>query len=293
MIRSMTAFASSEKIEEKFSIVIEIRSYNHRYLDIALRVPTGYRALEDKIKSLVTDSVTRGRVEILVTIKEDIQDALAFEINEPKAAKYYDSLVRLKEMLKLHGEIPLDLLVKQEDIIKPIWMNKDLSAAWTAVKGCLCEALNDLESMRRQEGEALAKDFDKRLVRIEKYIDHIEKDSLDLMQHYQARLRERLSTLTKGMVNLEPERIMQEAAFLAERSDITEEIVRAKSHLRQFRLFMDSEEPEGRKLNFLLQELNREFNTIGSKTESANAVHKVVEVKSELEKMREQVMNVE
>ncbi|MEE8416044.1 MAG: YicC/YloC family endoribonuclease [Desulfobacterales bacterium] len=293
MIRSMTAFASSEKIEEKFSIVIEIRSYNHRYLDIALRVPTGYRALEDKIKSLVTDSVTRGRVEILVTIKEDIQDALAFEINEPKAAKYYDALVRLKEMLKLHGEIPLDLLAKQEDIIKPIWMNKDLSAAWTAVKGCLCEALNDLEGMRRQEGEALAKDFDKRLVRIEKYIDHIEKDSLDLMQHYQARLKERLSTLTKGVVNLEPERIMQEAAFLAERSDITEEIVRAKSHLRQFRLFMDSEEPEGRKLNFLLQELNREFNTIGSKTESANAVHKVVEVKSELEKMREQVMNVE
>jgi len=289
----MTAFASSEKIEEKFSIVIEIRSYNHRYLDIALRVPSGYRALEDKIKSLITDSVTRGRVEILVTIKEDIQDALAFEINEPKAAKYYDALVRLKEMLKLHGEIPLDLLVKQEDIIKPIWMNKDLSAAWTAVKGCLREALNDLEGMRRQEGEALAKDFDKRLARIEKYIDHIEKDSLDLMQHYQARLRERLSTLTKGMVNLEPERIMQEAAFLAERSDITEEIVRAKSHLRQFRLFMDSEEPEGRKLNFLLQELNREFNTIGSKTESANAVHKVVEVKSELEKMREQVMNVE
>ncbi len=293
MIRSMTAFASSEKIEEKFSIVIEIRSYNHRYLDIALRVPSGYRALEDKIKSLVTDSVTRGRVEILVTIKEDIQDALAFEINEPKAAKYYDALVRLKEMLKLHGEIPLDLLVKQEDIIKPIWMNKDLSAAWTAVKGCLCETLNDLEGMRRQEGEALAKDFDKRLARIEKYIDHIEKDSLDLMQHYQARLKERLSTLTKGVVNLEPERIMQEAAFLAERSDITEEIVRAKSHLRQFRLFMDSEEPEGRKLNFLLQELNREFNTIGSKTESANAVHKVVEVKSELEKMREQVMNVE
>jgi uncharacterized protein (TIGR00255 family) len=113
------------------------------------------------------------------------------------------------------------------------------------------------------------------------------------MQHCQTRLRERLSALTKGMVNLEPERIMQEAAFLAERSDITEEIVRAKSHLWQFRLFMDSEEPEGRKLNFLLQELNREFNTIGSKTESANAVHKVVEVKSELEKMREQVMNVE
>ncbi|KKK91337.1 hypothetical protein LCGC14_2714000, partial [marine sediment metagenome] len=170
---------------------------------------------------------------------------------------------------------------------------KDLSAAWTAVKGCLCETLNDLEGMRRQEGEALAKDFDKRLARIEKYIDHIEKDSLDLLQHYQTRLRERLSALTKGMVNLEPERIMQEAAFLAERSDITEEIVRAKSHLRQFRLFMDSEEPEGRKLNFLLQELNREFNTIGSKTESANSVHKVVEVKSELEKMREQVMNVE
>lgn len=293
MIRSMTAFARSEKIEEGFSIVIEIRSYNHRYLDIALRVPSGYLPLEDKIKGFVTDSVTRGRVEILVSIKEDIQDTLAFEINESKAAKYYDALVRLKEMLKFHGEISLDLLVKQEDIIKPIWMNKDLSAAWTAVKRCLCEALNDLEGMRRQEGEALAKDFDKRLACIEKYIDHIEKDSLDLMQHYQTRLRERLSALTKGMVNLEPERIMQEAAFLAERSDITEEIVRAKSHLRQFRLFMDSEEPEGRKLNFLLQELNREFNTIGSKTESANAVHKVVEVKSELEKMREQVMNVE
>jgi len=293
MIRSMTAFARSEKMEGNFSIVIEIRSYNHRYLDIALRIPNGYLALEDRIKKLVTDSVTRGRVEISVTIKEEIQDTFAFEISEPKAVKYYDALVRLKEILKLDGEIPLDLLVKQEDIIKPIRMNKDLSAAWTAVKGCLCEALNDLKGMRRQEGEALAKDFDKRLARIGKYFDHIEKDSLDLMQHYQNRLRERLSELTKGLVDLEPERIMQEAAFLAERSDITEEIVRAKSHLKQFRVFMDSAESEGRKLNFLLQELNREFNTIGSKTESANAVHMVVEVKSELEKMREQVMNVE
>ncbi len=293
MIRSMTAFARSEKMEKKFSIVIEIKSYNHRYLDIALRVPNGYLALEGKIKDFVTDSITRGRVEIIITIKEDIQDTLAFEINEPKAVKYYDALVRLKEMLKLDGEVSLDLLVNQEEIIKPIWMSKDLSAAWTAVRGCLHEALNDLDGMRRQEGEALAKDFDKRLARIEHYIDQIESDSVDLMQHYQTRLRARLSTLTKGVVDLEPERIMQEAAFLAERSDITEEIVRAKSHLRQFRLFMDSEEPGGRKLNFLLQELNREFNTIGSKTESSNAVHKVVEVKSELEKIREQVMNVE
>lgn len=293
MIRSMTAFARSEKVEKKFSIVIEIRSYNHRYLDISLRVPNGYLALEGKMKDFVARSITRGRIEILITIKEDVQDTLAFEINEPKAAKYYDALVRLKEMLKLDGEVSLDLLVHQEEIIKPIRMTKDLSEAWTAVKGCLHEALNELEAMRRQEGEALAKDFNIRLDRIEHHIDHIERDSVDMLHDYQTRLRERMSALTKGAVDLEPERIMQEAAFLAERSDITEEIVRAKSHLRQFRLFMDSEEPEGRKLNFLLQELNREFNTIGSKTESSNAVHRVVEVKSEIEKIREQVMNVE
>jgi uncharacterized protein (TIGR00255 family) len=168
-----------------------------------------------------------------------------------------------------------------------------MDACWRVVKECMSESVADLVAMRKQEGDFIAQDMIRRLDILEKSIDQIERGSADLLFHYQNRLKDRISVLTKGLVEMDPERIAQEAAFLADRSDVSEEIVRVRSHIKQFRDIMSSTESAGRKLNFLLQELSREFNTMGSKTEKVDISHIVVTVKSELEKIREQLQNVE
>jgi uncharacterized protein (TIGR00255 family) len=293
MIKSMTAFSKAEKIEEKLSIYVEIRSYNNRYLDITLRSPAGYISFEERIKSLISEKVSRGRIEVKLQIKDEAEEACMFEINELKAAAYYAALGQLKSRFDLCGDIGIDLMANVGGIIKPAETDNHTEARWTIVKACIEEAAEGLNAMRKTEGDFIAGDFIKRLDYIEKAMAEIEEKSGSLLPYYQERLKERISALTRGIVDIDPGRIAQEAAMLADRSDISEEIVRAKSHIGQFRAITDAEEPSGRKLNFLLQEFNREFNTMGSKTGNADVSHLIVNVKSELEKIREQVQNVE
>jgi uncharacterized protein (TIGR00255 family) len=293
MIKSMTAFARADKIEKELSVVIEIRAYNSKYLDVALRLPRQFSSLEEKVKSLISGRAARGRFELNFRITGGFDDVYAFEINEPKAVAYHKALVRLKERFDIDSAISIDLIAGQEGIIIPAEIEKDLDAYWSLIKQCMSEALDNLDAMRKREGDFIAGDIAGRLDYIEKSIDLIEKESCDLLSLYQERLKGRISVLTQGMVEIDPGRIVQEAAFLADRSDISEEIVRAKSHIKQFRIIMNAKEPAGRKLNFLLQEFNREFNTMASKAGNANVSHVIVDVKSELEKIREQVQNVE
>ncbi len=293
MIKSMTAFSKAEKIEEKLSIYVEIRSYNNRWLDITLRSPAGYISFEERIKSLISEKVSRGRIEVKLQIKDEAEEACMFEINEPKAAAYYAALGQLKSRFDLCGDIGIDLMANVGGIIKPAETDNHTEARWPIVKACIEEAAEGLNAMRKTEGDFIAGDFIKRLDYIEKAMAEIEEKSGSLLPYYQERLKERISALTRGIVDIDPGRISQEAAMLADRSDISEEIVRAKSHIGQFRAITDAEEPSGRKLNFLLQEFNREFNTMGSKTGNADVSHLIVNVKSELEKIREQVQNVE
>lgn len=293
MIRSMTAFARAEDTEKEISVLVEIRSYNSRHLDIVLHVPHRYLAFEEKIKGLVSNQISRGRIEINLQIREDVEQAKTFEINVPKAKAYFDSLIQLKEQLNIDSELSLDLLVGMGDIIKPAEMDRDMEAYWSIVENCINQALDDLVTMRTREGEYIGKDIADRLDDIENNINQIEEESEGILDYYKNRLEERISVLTKGVVEIDPDRVAQEAAFFADRSDISEEIVRVRSHINQFKTIMNSTEPAGRKLSFLLQELNREFNTIGSKTEKTNVSHTVVAVKSELEKIREQLRNVE
>lgn len=293
MLKSMTAYAKSEKTQEKLTVQTEIRSYNSRYLDIVLRIPHGYFVLEEKIKTLIAAKVSRGRIEVNLQVRDDSDEAYAFEINIPRARAYYDSLVQLKDKLNINSEISMDLLVNGGAIIKPVETALDMETYWPAFKDCMEEAITNLIAMRKQEGNFLEADIFSRLDRIEECIDQIQKESSNLLSHYQQRLKERIAALTKGIIEIDPDRIAQEAAFLADRSDISEEIVRAASHIKQFRTIISSPEPAGRKLNFLVQELNREFNTMGSKTNHSNVSHIIVEVKSDLEKIREQLQNVE
>jgi uncharacterized protein (TIGR00255 family) len=293
MMKSMTAYARSEKTADEINVSTEIRSYNSRYLDVSMRIMHGYNVLEDKIKTLISEKIDRGRIEVSLQINDGSEEAYNFEINIAKARAYHNCLVQLKDQVDLHSEITVDLLVREGGVIRTVEIDRNMDAVWPVVRDCVDEALNNLVEMRKKEGEFIALDIGGRINRIEKSVHLIEKESTDLLYHYQQRLKERIVALTREMVEIDPERITQEAAFLADKSDISEEIVRVASHIKQFRTIMNSEEPAGRKLNFLLQELHREFNTMGSKTVKANVSHTIVEVKSELEKIREQLQNVE
>jgi len=289
----MTAFSRAERTVNNIEIRVEARSYNSRYLDLVLRIPQSYNALEEKIKALVSEKVTRGRIEIKLHIKDDSQEACAFEVNEAKAVAYHHALLHLKEMFGFDTNISLGFLTGVSGIIKPAETDTDAEKHWQEIRDCLTDALDELGAMRKKEGDFIAGDFTARLAYISESINEIEKKAGDLLFHYQERLKERIEALTRGITEIDPSRIAQEAAFLADRSDISEEILRARSHIRQFRLIMDSEEAPGRKLNFLLQEFNREFNTMGSKSGNADVSHIIIALKSELEKIREQVQNIE
>jgi uncharacterized protein (TIGR00255 family) len=293
MIKSMTAYANAEKTADNLAVTVNIRSYNSRYIDIFLRIPPAYQFLEDKIKGLIGDRIARGRVEVRLQIDDNAEEAAGLEIDHARARALVAAFNELKSEFNLANDITLDMLVGAGGIFKPVEKLPNEEDIWAAVKDCISVAIDDLEEMRRKEGDFIAGDIERRLDFIDECLKHIKKGSKDLLRQYQERLKERISSLTQDIVDLDPARVSQEAAFLADRSDISEEIVRAASHLSQFNLIMNAVKPAGRKLNFLLQELNREFNTMGSKIGNAEMAHLIIDVKSELEKIREQVQNVE
>jgi uncharacterized protein (TIGR00255 family) len=293
MIKSMTAFSRAEQNNGSLSASVEIRSYNNRYLDLILRIPQPFISLEDRIKTLISGKITRGRLEVRLQVDDTSDSACVFEIDETRAQAYHEALIRLGEVLGLEKNLSLSQIASMPGLIRQGEVEKDTEAYWPVIEVCIREALDGLEDMRKKEGEFLARDFEQRLTSLEQTVVQIEKDTIGILERYQERLKERIADLTRGIVEIDPMRIAQEAAFLADKSDISEEIVRSKSHIEQFRAIMASEEPGGRKLNFLLQELNREFNTMGSKSGNADISHAIVWLKSELEKIREQIQNVE
>ncbi len=293
MIKSMTGFAAAEVFDGDLSVSTDIRAVNSRHLDLALRIPAGFSGLEDKIKGLINRKIVRGRLEVKIQIKDATENAIAFEIDWARAEGMYAAIKTLTDKLGLQNNITVDHLLSVGGLIRPVETVDESEKVWETVETCLERALADLDAMRGKEGEFIANDLFARLDFIESDLTEIEDNSANLIERYQERLMERIVVLTKETVEIDPARLAQEAAYLADRSDISEEIVRAKSHIEQFRQIMQSKEPGGRKLNFLLQELHREFNTIGSKIGHAETAHRVVEVKAELEKIREQIQNVE
>ena len=293
VMKSMTAFARAERTAGQMTVTTEIRSLNSRYLDVVLRLPHGYHELEEQVKNMIAARVVRGRLEVKVQVRDESEDAYAFEIDGPKARAYYDALSELARRFGLDAGISLDHVLSAGGVIAPAEAERDLQACWPLIEECLGNTLDDLVAMRQKEGDHIARDFADRLAFIRQCLERIKHESSGLVAHYQERLRERIQALTQGMVEIDPARIAQEAAFLADRSDISEELVRVESHLALFRTLMQADEPAGRKLTFLLQELNREFNTMGAKTGKAEVSHVIVDVKSELEKIREQVQNIE
>ena len=293
MIKSMTAFGRAEVKEDDLNVVIELRSYNNRYLDYSIRLPHGYNAIEDKIKSEIKRTVSRGRVEVKTYIKSDMDDSKSIELKESRAKALKETLSVLEKEYKITPQISLESLFGQSGVLESVSNDKNIDKEWPVILKCLKKALEELDKMRAIEGAFTKKDFVQRLDYIEERVETIAGEMDGVVDVYREKLIERVEKLTKGEVELDPARFAQEAAILADKSDVSEEIVRSRSHIKQFREIIEKDEPSGQKLNFLIQEFNREFNTIGSKIGNASISHMVVDLKSELEKIREQVQNIE
>jgi len=294
MLKSMTAYAFVEKIDDALSITVEVRTYNSRHLDIIVRLPMGYAGFEEKIKTLVSGAIGRGRVELRITVKEDAKTVFDYETDVTRAKAYLAAYGKLQSELDLGSDpLPTEHLLNVAGVIQPAETHSDIDTQWNLMSQAVGEAVDNIEKMRHNEGAFLRDDFVQRLVFIEQKLDDIEASVQGLTEKYRDKLQARVEALTKGMVELDPSRIAQEAGIIADRSDISEEIVRTRSHIIQFQNIMNGDEPAGRKLNFLLQEFNREFNTMGAKVGQAAAAHMIVDVKSEIEKLREQVQNIE
>lgn len=292
MLKSMTGFGRGEGNTTLGKVFVESRSVNHRYSDINLKLPRRMAAFENRIKEFIRSQVSRGRIDLSVKLDSLGEEKIQLSVDLPLAEQYYQALQSLKEALHLKDKITLELLAGAKDVITAKEEIGDLEPYWPEILPVLKRSFQDLDHMKRSEGEALAKDLQQRLERMTDQLGEIKQLYPSTVETYRDRLYERLRSLLAG-IDVEPSRFQQEVAFLAERTDITEEMVRAESHLAQFLALLKADEPVGRKMDFLLQEIHREVNTISAKANDADISQRVVEIKAELEKIREQVQNIE
>ena len=289
----MTGFGRAECQEDDYTYQAEIRSVNNRFIEINTRLPKAYSNLEQPLKKLIKSYCSRGSISLTISLGFSNDSLGEWEIkpNLPLAKQYLDALKNIQNSLGLTGDVDLKSVIGLREIIKidPVTIDpakKDLILNITK------EALASLQKMREEEGKTLQKDLAQRIDSIETHLADIESRHPQVIGEYQEKLKERIKNITDGF-ELDEARLAQEAALLADRSDITEEMTRLKSHLNQFRSFFNTNEPIGRKLEFITQEINREVNTTGSKSSDITISKRVIEVKSELEKIREQVQNIE
>jgi len=292
MIRSMTGYGRSVTATDKGDIVVEVKSTNHRFCDISLKLPQRCFPLENEIKKLVLSRVARGRIDLSIQLESKEAESSHLELNLPLAQQYLVLLKDLREKLQLSGEIVLDHLLTQKDIMLAQPVSQNSAFDWALLRGPICTALEELVKMRETEGLILKEDFLSRLKQIEGLLDHIRSLSASVFNDYHNSLREKIRTLCKD-ISIDETRLAQEVAYLVEKSDIVEEQIRVLSHLLQFRQWLETEDAVGRKLDFLVQEIHREVNTISSKASNAEISLRVVEIKNELERIREQVQNIE
>ena len=289
----MTAFSQVSHTVDTITADVTIRSYNSRHLDIAFFCPEFCQGFEEDIKKIIAKTHDRGRIEIKLFVRDESPDQELFEVDQEKAISYYHALKKIKEELNLTSDISLSDILSARNVIVASKQQWDEKRLWSAIEPSIEQASANLGLMRKAEGKNLYLDLSTRIDTIETSLKQVEKDAATIPSVYKKKLMERISCLTSDTEGLDPVRISQEAAIISDKSDVSEEIVRLYSHIKQFRQILDSEDSQGRKLNFMIQEFNREFNTIGSKAGNASLSHMVVDLKSELEKIREQVQNIE
>lgn len=294
MIRSMTGYGRAEGLLDGRKWTVEVKSLNHRYTEVFVRMPAALIALEGEVKRKVGERLNRGRIEVAIRVESEAasEGEMRCDLNLPLLRHYHSLLVQMKETLNLKDDISVGMLAGLKDALIAREMEVDLDGAWKGMEAVLEEALSALTEMRKKEGEVIFRDVLMRMDLIKKGLDVIEERAPKVVEDYHRKLAERVKELTGGM-EIDEARLSQEVAIMADRMDITEEIVRFRSHLKQLDEMLAGDEAAGRKIDFLLQEINREVNTMGSKGNDAGISCRVVEIKSELSKMREQVQNIE
>ena len=292
MLKSMTAYGRAEVLKGAMEFIAEIRSGNNRYREIIPRIPQSLQPFEDRIRSTVSSMLKRGRIEISIQVKDNGDKGLRLELNRPLVKAYVSIFNELNKELGCKQPIDISFFSQLKDAIIVKQDSVDLEKIWPDLKDVIDKALLSLDTMRINEGKALEKDFLERLNRIGRYINEIRDRAKVIVDSYSDKLRQKIHKLIKD-IEIDKNRLIQEVAFMAERSDITEELIRVESHLEQFRNYMNQDDVIGRRLDFLLQEMNREVNTIASKAADSYTSQLAVEIKAELEKLREQIQNVE
>lgn len=289
----MTGFGRGAASADTFSVTVELKTVNNRFLDIALKLSGELQSLETTIKRAITDRLSRGRVE--VNLQYDRTSEVRYELNRPMISGFLSAMKEMQEEFGLAGEPDLNVVARLPNVVQPKKdeIGKDFGAG---VEQAMTTALDDLEKMREKEGSMLKEELSMRLSEIEKRMPAIVSQSAAIGEEYQQRLTKRMTEMlakSSTQLELDQSRLAQEIAYIADRSDISEEIARLTTHIEHFRQIMNEEKEVGKRLDFLTQELNREANTITSKTNNMTVKENALQIKSEIEKIREQVQNVE
>ncbi|QNB46001.1 YicC family protein [Thermanaerosceptrum fracticalcis] len=292
MIKSMTGFGRGEHGGKLKHVVVEIKSVNHRYNEVLVKMPRQYNLLEDAVRRYILSRVSRGRIEVFMKVDEAVTKPRDVQVDKELALAYYKALKELAGITETFLDVGVIQLAQLPNVLKVEEEEEDLEIIWQDMLPALSQAADALMSMREKEGEKLHLDLLERLKDIKALHGKLCEKSPKVVILYREKLQSRLKELLDD-VKIDENRLTMEVALFADRSSINEELVRMESHLSQFAGILQENNPVGRKLDFLLQELNREINTIGSKANDLEITQYVVEVKSELEKMREQVQNIE
>ena len=292
MIKSMTGFGRGEKRENGKEFTVEIKAVNHRYCDIYIKMPRQISFLEDRVRDVISKGISRGKLDVFITYENYGENSKKVVCDEALAKAYVDALWKMKERFGLAEDVSVSLVSRFPDVLRVEEEEEDAEELWTLLHDAIRDALNALIEMREKEGQELKKNVLEKADYIEKVLKNIEKCAPLVVSDYKKRLENRIKELLDQQT-IDESRIAMEVAIFADRCSIDEELVRLGSHIRQLRETLEMEIPVGRKLDFLLQEMNREINTIGSKASDLEITKYVVEIKSELEKIREQIQNIE
>ncbi|MBQ8182576.1 MAG: YicC family protein [Clostridia bacterium] len=292
MIRSMTGFGRAQASVEGYNITVEIRSVNHRYFEFYAKIPRTYSFLEEKVKSTLSGGISRGKVECSLQIEATADESVVVTVNEPLAKGYVDAIGNIAATFNLANDLTALSVARFSDVLSITKAPVDEDELWAKVEPVVAEALNGFVAMRETEGEKLSADVLSRAQTILDNVSYIEERSPETVKQYSGKLLERMKTVL-GDTQIDEARILTEAAIYADKVAVAEETVRLRSHIDQLRVMLASNEAIGRKLDFLVQEINREANTIGSKAQDVDIARRVIDIKAEVEKIREQIQNIE
>lgn len=296
MLRSMTGFGHAERVVLGYKIQIDIRSVNHRYSEIVVRMPREWQMFEDQLRRLVQQAIRRGRIDVFVTMERDPNSAVQAAVNWPLVETYIAAAEQIRERLNLsesESVKPRDLLLLPDILNQSDERPEDMDELRDELEACVREAVEQLIAMRETEGRHLQEELASRLKTVSELREALVRQAPEAVEQMRMKLRQRIQEMLEDAGKFDEQRFVMEAAILADRANIDEELTRLASHCQQFLGLLESDEPVGRKLDFLIQEMNREANTIGSKANSISITNLVVELKAELEKIREQVQNIE